>query len=76
MAGDRAAHAPIGAQVTQCRHLDCQAARADELAEIADCTGEARYLMEALEIFRLNLRVRCRRAVPEPAGGFRAHAAG
>lgn len=49
-----------------CKHFECQAQRAAELAAISDRTGQPRYLFEATEIYRLDSAVECRRPVSEP----------
>ncbi|MGE0160713.1 MAG: hypothetical protein AB7T31_15000 [Gemmatimonadales bacterium] len=57
----------------QCRHRSCQAARANELMEIADHATVAdtreRAVLEAIKIHRQNLPVACRVAaeLPSPA---------
>lgn len=47
-----------------CTHYDCRCARALELAQLADRTGDARYLRDAIDAH--DQEVRCRR---QPGGG-------
>lgn len=45
--------------MTQCDHYACRCARADELAQMADRTGNVRWLVEAIGVH--GTRVECRR---------------
>ena len=48
---------------TKCEHYDCRCARAAELAEMADRTGDASLLAQATEVH--SQEVECRRAKDE-----------
>ncbi len=51
--------------MNRCTHHACRCARADELARIADRTGEARYLAEAVAVH--SQEVECRQSDPKRA---------
>lgn len=47
-----------------CEHYECRCERAEELARIADRTGQGRYLLDAVHVHEQ--KVLCRMSPPGP----------
>lgn len=64
-------HAAATPAQMKCEHYACRCARAAELAAIADRTGDARYLAEAIAVH--HAKVTCRNdPCPDESPGARA----